>query len=350
MPIKPRGSGLEISVQVTRDGTKRRFREIVRCSYEDAQAIEAQVRADLLAGRDPKVTTKLQRGSKGIRLEDALNVAYREYWENGKNAQNNARNITEAVAFFGANTCIDEITTQEADRYVRHLKARDLAPSTINQKCCTLTKALRHFHQRGLLKAMPHFERPSIGNNERGRPFTHEETDTLLDLFENAYDYVTERRGERQGSDYVDIFSFLLDVGCRPSEMRAIEASWVSCGRVHLKKTKNNLSRTIPLTQRAQLAFNRQVERNGNMPFAWATNQVIRHAWDWAKANMGLKRDTDFIPYSLRDTCASRLYAKTRDIMLVRKWLGHKNLQVTMRYTDLDPFELDQARDLMEAA
>jgi integrase len=65
---------------------------------------------------------------------------------------------------------------------------------------------------------------------------------------------------------------------------------------------------------------------------------------------MGLKHDTDFIPYSLRDTCASRLYAKTRDIMLVRKWLGHKNLQVTMRYTDLDPFELDQARDLMEAA
>lgn len=348
MPIKPRGNGLEVSVQVTRNGQKYRHREIVHCTYEEAQAHEAQVRADLMAGRAAS-SLKASVGSKGIRLEDALWETFDRVWRGKGNEKNNKRNIEECIEFFGADTHIDRITTDDADGYIAHLEARDLAASTVRQKCCTMTRMFTHFKQRNKITSKPHFALPPVGENERDRVITAEEESALLRLFAEHYDDVLERRSH-QGSDYVDLFAFLLDVGCRPSEARAIHTNWENEGRINLKKTKTGLSRTLPLTQRAKLALARQADRNGDTPFAWATPQVIRHAWDWARANMGLMEDDGFIPYALRHTCATRLYDRTRDLLIVKKWLGHKNVQTTLRYAKLQPHDLDRARDLLEAA
>jgi integrase len=91
------------------------------------------------------------------------------------------------------------------------------------------------------------------------------------------------------------------------------------------------------------------VERHGLQPFAWATTGTLRHAWDWARNCMNLSNDPGFIPYALRHTCASTLYAKTKDIVLVKEWLGHSDIKMTMRYAKLQPDALAAARDLMEA-
>lgn len=348
MPIKQRGNGLEVSVQVTRNGAKVRHREIVHCTMDDALAHEAQVRADLMAGRPP-AKYKTTAASRGITLADALEVVFERYWAHGANARHNRANIEQCKEFFGASTQIDKITTVDADDFIAHLQKKDLAPSTIRQKCCVMTKMFNHFVRRGNLTARPHFEMPKIGDNTRDRVISEIEEKRLLALFACDFDTAVPRKGNA-GSDFYDLFVFLMDVGCRPSEARHINMRNVTNRRLTLKVTKTDLSRTLPLTERAEAALRRQELRRGEMPFAWATNNVIRYAWDWARANMGLDGDDGFIPYALRHTCATRLYDKTRDIMIVQKWLGHKTITMTLRYAKLQPHDLDNARDMMEAA
>lgn len=348
MPIKQRGNGLEVSVQVTRAGEKIRHREIVHCTMEEAQAHEAQVRADILAGREPN-KYKITSASRGITLEDALEVVFERYWAHGANARHNRANIELCKEFFGASTQIDKITTVDADDFIAYLQKKDLAPSTIRQKCCVMTKMFTHFVRRGNLRSRPHFETPKIGDNTRDRVITTDEEEALLGLFVEHYDTAVPRKGH-DGSDFYDLFAFLMDVGCRPSEARNMHMRNVSNRRLTLKITKTDLSRTLPLTERAEAALRRQAFKYGDEPFSWATSNVIRYGWDWARANMGLDDDPGFIPYALRHTCATRLYDKTRDIMIVQKWLGHKTITMTLRYAKLQPHDLDKARDMLEAA
>lgn len=348
MPIKRRGNGLEVSVQVTRNGDKQRHREIVHCTMKEAEAHEAQVRADMLAGRTP---SKFSTGgaSKGITLEEALSATYDRYWKNGANARGQQGSIKLCLKFFGADTCIDKITSEDADQFIAMLTAKDLAASTIRQRAGTMTKMFNHYYRRGNIDSKPYFELPKIGDNTRDRVISYEEETELLRLFQEDYSGAIQRR-TRQGDDFEDLFAFLMDVGCRPEEARNIHVRNWHGDRLTLKITKTELSRTLPLTQRAKEALQRQAHRNGDHPFAWATSAVIRHGWDWARANMGLSEDPGFIPYALRHTCATRLYDKTRDIMIVQKWLGHKTIQTTLRYAKLQPYDLDRARDLLEAA
>jgi len=351
MPVKPRGNGLEVSVQVTREGKKHRYRQIIQATHDQATAHEAQVRADLLAGREPTEFHKgTQKGSKGIKLREALEVVFERYWKDGSNARTSRYNIEDCMRFFGEDKTIDDITTSDADDWIDSLHKRGLAPSTIRQKCCVMTKMYNHFMRRGNITKKPHFELPPIGDNTRDRVVTQKEEHELIGLFYEHYDAVLARRG-RTGFDYACLFAFLRDVGCRPSEARKLTMSkCYSGGRITFKATKNGKPRTIPLTNRAKFALVSQANTHGEQPFAWATPEVIRHAWDWARENMGLGDDEGFIPYALRHTCATVLYARTKNILLVSKWLGHKTIQMTMRYAKLLPHDLDEARDMLEAA
>ena len=65
---------------------------------------------------------------------------------------------------------------------------------------------------------------------------------------------------------------------------------------------------------------------------------------------MGLLEDDQFVPHMLRHTCASRLVSKGIQLPQVMLWMGHRNIQTTMRYSHLAPKDLDgAAKALMEA-
>ena len=51
---------------------------------------------------------------------------------------------------------------------------------------------------------------------------------------------------------------------------------------------------------------------------------------------MGLARDPFFVIHSLRHTCASRLARAGVPIVVVKEWLGHKDIQTTLRYVHMD--------------
>lgn len=58
---------------------------------------------------------------------------------------------------------------------------------------------------------------------------------------------------------------------------------------------------------------------------------------------MRLSFDAQFTPHCLRHTCASRLVQSGVGIRVVQEWLGHKTIQMTMRYAHLSPTSLHEA-------
>jgi integrase len=348
MAITTRGAGLQVAVQYA----GRRYRETLRCTLEEARAFEARVKQDLVAGRTPVPFAATSQQSRGaLFLKDALDIVYREYWADAAVHRTVLSNIATALEFFGEATPLASITNEQADAYVRKLKAEGYAPSTIRSKCCVMTKAFSHFRRLGHVTNPPTFKMPSVGDsNLRDRLVEDEEFTELVRLFRVDYEVVTARRSDGpSGADYAALWVILMDTGVRRSEAEAIDLRNLRGDMLTLTKTKNNKRRTIPLTERAAQALSDLSATYGNTPCSWATSGSVRHAWDWARAEMGLSDDEGFIPYALRHTCASTLYARTKDIVLVQKWLGHSDLKMTLRYAKLQPYDLAAARDLMEA-
>lgn len=351
MAIRKRGDGLQIDVQVTHKGEKFRHREKFTGSMEDAKAREAAIKASLMAGETPGArggpapTGHLSR----YPLEEALETVWKKYWADAGCARTVRSNMKAACDYFGKDTCLSSITTEDADEYIAHLKREGNAPSTIRSKCACLTKTFNHFHRRGNLKAKPHFELPKVGDNTRDRVISEAEFAELERLFEEVWDIALPRRSDGHiGQAWADWLVLLMDTGMRPSEAREADTGNLRGNLLTLKKTKTGARRTIPLTDRALEAFDRQAFVHGNKPFEWAAKGAFRHAWDWARAAMNLSEDKGFIPYALRHTCATRLYDRTRDLLLVQKWMGHTDIKMTLRYAKLMPGDLERACDLLQ--
>jgi integrase len=360
MAVRTRGNGLEVDVQVTLNGATSRYRETVHCALVEAKAFEARVRADLTAGRTPEPFSATSKQVQ-LALKDALEIVWEEHWSGAAVARTVRSNMATAEDFFGPHTELSSITTEQADEYVRHLRKAGYSPSTMRSKISVMTKTVNHFHRLGKLPNKPHFKLPKLNKNLRDRLVTDAEFEELLRIFKVDYSILLDRRADGpSGEDFADLMVILMDTGGRRSEIELLEMKNVRGDLLTLRSvkdirgdwkdgTKTGDARTIPLTRRALAAIHRLSGRYGSKPCHWATTGSVRHAWDWARARMGMMDDPGFIPYALRHTCASTLYAKTKDIVVVKDWLGHSDIKMTMRYAKLQPFDLQAARDLMEA-
>lgn len=341
MAIRTRNNGLEVDVQVTLKGTPHRYRETIPATLQQAKAFEARVKSDLLEGRTPEpFSTK--GTTPGLPLEASLEKVWERYWSNGGQARTVRSNMAKCIEFFGPQRELGSITNADMDDFILWLRSKEYAPATVRQKVCVMSKAFTHFHRRGNLASVPTFELPKIGDNTRDRVISEAEFDEVRRIMRE------DLPGDR-GSCLATLWTVLLDTGARPSELRMVKAGDIRDDLMTFRDTKSGASRTVPLTDRVKRATDHLVQMHGDLPFLWASPAVMRHAWDFARERMGLTTDVGFIPYALRHTCATRLYAKTRDLLLVQRWMGHADIKMTLRYAKLQPGDLQKARDLMEA-
>ena len=63
---------------------------------------------------------------------------------------------------------------------------------------------------------------------------------------------------------------------------------------------------------------------------------------------LGETVDKEFVFYITRHTCASRLVQRGQDLFVVKEWMGHKNIEMTMRYAKLTPTNMLDARNALE--
>jgi integrase len=192
--------------------------------------------------------------------------------------------------------------------------------------------------ERGALEKKPKFERQAEGVG-RIRWMTTEEEKTILGLF--------KQWGK---NDHADFTAFLLDTGCRPSEGYKLNSTTdisFDTGLIHLWDTKNGAPRSIPMTLRVREILQRRT-KNTVRPFPF-NDTWMRNQWDRARNLMGLRDDKGFVPYVCRHTCASRMVQRGVPLLVIKDWMGHKSIKITMSYAHLAPGALQVGLAALEA-
>ena len=350
MAIRPRGNAWQVDLTVR--GTR-----LPRYAFPtklEAEKWEAKARAAALngdpipcpngaaSGKDARTKQSRVRNAAENSLGDVFAKTYARFWQGTSSDKNTRMNMAQIEAHFGADFSVDRIDTEAIDGLVEACIAKGNSNATINRKLACLSKALRFAHDRGLLARMPKIERKKEGAG-RFRWLSDAEERTLLDLL-TAW-------GK---DDHVEVISVLIDTGMRPSEVYRIAPRDVDlkAGTISIWVTKTDKPRTVYMTKRVKAIIEKRmgaVTALGDALFPY-DNPWMRHTWDRAKHHLKLSHDPHFVPYICRHTCASRLVQRGVPINVVKEWLGHTTVQMTMRYAFLAPTNLMQAAQALEAA
>ena len=316
MPIRLRGSRWQVDVAY--QGLRRQEQasdEVTAKRREGEILLELK---DEIAGK----------ASKRWTLASSVERCHQLVWKGTPGERATMVNAVLAMKFFGKTTLLSDIDTDLIDQWISSLEELGNSGSTINRKLACLSKVMSFAMDRGALTHKPKLQRRKETAG-RIRWISVEEEKTIVSLL-SSWDK----------HDHVDFTTFWVDTGCRPSEafrMRSSDVNFIT-GTVSFWETKNGGSRSVPMTLRVRAILERRV--NGVVrPFPYSVGWFFNQ-WRKIKTTMKLDSDEGFVPYCLRHTCASRLAQKGVALGTIKEWLGHKTIQITLRYAHLTPATL----------
>lgn len=328
MAYRPRGN--KFFVDVSHQG--KRMTATVDTEHE-AQLKEMELKTALMTGN-----TKVETKTTGEwTLGQAVERTKLTRWKGTKSERTAYLNADLVVDHFGHDILLSNISTHDIDDFVDSLKKKGNGDGTINRKLAALSTIMEVAIERGKLSGKPRMRRLKEAKG-RIRWLTDREEDVLLE---------TLKLWEKH--DHHDAVSVLLDTGMRLGELWRIRKIDISMkqGIIHIWVNKGDEPRSVPMTSRVKEILTRRLEVFGEQPFPY-DNAWMRHTWDRAKRHLKLHNDEQFVPHCCRHTCASRLVQRGVSLAVVQAWLGHKNIQVTMRYAHLCPTNLLAAVEALE--
>jgi integrase len=303
---------------------------------EEAGAWEAELKKRIRLGMP--YTELLEGTGDSITLGELADKTMIRYWEGTSNEQSQRSNLKLLMDHYGHGFDASRIDVEAVDTYVFAMEKKGLAKATINRRLSCLSKILTFGVDRGFLASKPKIEQKKV-NNGRMRFLTQEEEYEIIDALEAS-----------GRDDFARFFEWQLDTGMRPIEARFIQQTAVredpKGWLVDLSKTKNNYPRTIWLTKRAYKAY--VALSDEQFPFARFTEAKIASAWKFVREALNETGNKDFVFYLTRHTCASRLVQLDIPIYVVKEWMGHKNIDMTLRYAKLTPTNMLDARNALE--
>jgi integrase len=264
-------------------------------------------------------------------------------WKGKANEDNAVRNAKAAMAFFQESTPLDDLTTVWIDEWIGTLKADGNAGGTINRKLASLSSMMTYARESNMCSIAPRLRRQSEVEPTDFQYYTQEEEKTILaHLSHWGLD------------DQAEVVCVLVDNGFRPSELwrvteRDIDLTMGKRGIMTTKKTKNRNARSVPMTTRIREIVMRRIEVTPKGEKLFPFNKAwLERAWARVRVKMGKKDDKKFIPYTLRHTFGSRLIQRGVPLAEVQKLMGHKTIQMTLKYAHLAPGNLEEAIDVLE--
>jgi type 1 fimbriae regulatory protein FimB/type 1 fimbriae regulatory protein FimE len=149
------------------------------------------------------------------------------------------------------------------------------------------------------------------------------------------------RWGHRDGTMILTTYRH----GFRPAEL--VDLRWEQCefasGSLHVRRVKRGTPSTHPILGDELRALRRlQREQTPKSPFVFMSERgtpfttagfarMVERAG--AEAKLGFKAH----PHMLRHACGYALANKGHDTRALQSYLGHRNIQHTVRYTELSP-------------
>lgn len=262
--------------------------------------------------------------------------------------------------FFGAETLMRNITTRKVHEGVSEMLRLKHRPSTINTRLSHLRVLLQYGKRLGIVEHSVEYPIQKIGDNSRLRFLTVDEETKVLNLFRH---WGLE--------EHAQIIEALIDTGCRPSELLLGEtkgdpvrwnevsisaggtapdvndpATGQPCAVLSLMRTKTGKYRVIPLTDRAKRAFLASREAGHKRPFGDMRTDTMSKTFREVVSFLDFDGE-DVVLYTLRHTCASRLVQRGADLRRVMQWMGHTNINTTLRYAKLTPTDIFSLKDML---
>ncbi len=284
-------------------------------------------------------------GEGTLPLCEAASRCIARYWTAPQCSEEYASTVAyylgDIERFFGKWLPVGAITAQRIDDYMAYCRdQKGNSNGTINRKLAIISKLLRYCEERGILDKRPKLERVKE-HGKRLRWLSQEEEASFHTLF------------RLWGKDmHADALVVLVDTGLRNGELWRLEGRDVDLGGDFLTvwTNKTDLPRSIPMTKRVRAIIEKRVEVYGQgRLFPGLTNPAFRLVWERARAQLGFSNDPDMVPYICRHTCASRLVQNGISLAVIQKWLGHKSIQMTMRYAVIAPDNLKEAARMLDA-
>jgi integrase len=222
---------------------------------------------------------------------------------------------------------IDSLTPQEIERW---LAGHTKTPATFNRYRAMLSLTFKiALHNRKCESNPIHFIKQRRENNANLRYMTPEEENKL-----RAY-------VEEQWPHHWCAVELALHTGMRQGEQFALKWSDVDLERRHitLQRTKNGRPRHIPLNDSAISALLAAQKQSNKQPWVFLNCYGERHTtprvwFDKAREELKLKGITW---HTLRHTFASRLAMAGVPILTIQELMGHRTIQMTLRYAHLSP-------------
>lgn len=267
-----------------------------------------------------------------------LDKTYRMFWQDTASASQARHKMKEINTYFGAKTDVNDLSTVLIDEFIHHLKRDNNANSTINRKLATISKMLNYADECIQLRHKPKIHRQKEPQGRMRFVSPEEEVQIMHTL------------DQWSQTDLKDSITVLLDTGMRRSELGRVEAVDVQADVINLWRTKNQLDRSVPMTQRVkEIMARRTVNHNSvsaksNKLFPQNMETLSKH-WNRVRYHLGYD---DMVLHTFRHTTASRLIQRGVGVGVVKEWMGHKTISVTMRYAHLSPKNLLAAVSVLE--
>ena len=131
-----------------------------------------------------------------------------------------------------------------------------------------------------------------------------------------------------------DFCSIALNTGMRKGEIRALARPDIDLRNeiIHVERTKTHERRDIPMTPEAKEILQRLLAKGGHKVFPGVGD--FKKAWLSALRRAHVE---NFRFHDLRHTFASYLVMNGEHLITVKELLGHKSIEMTMRYAHLAP-------------
>jgi integrase len=273
-----------------------------------------------------------------ITWSELQNQAMNRLWKATKSEPTASVNTYSAVEFFGPDVIVSDLNVQQIDKYVDSLQAKGNSNATINRKLSALSKMLKFALDRDWITKLPKISKRKESNG-RIRWLTPQEEHKLVQHY-----------NETNRPDLATFVMFLLDTGARVGEALAVKWKDFSNGSVTFWDTKNNSPRSVPITARVRSILNLDnLSPSEGGPFEKVSYNEFIYIWHKTKKALGYGEDDQFVPHCLRHTCASRLAQAGVPLITIKEFMGHKTIQITLRYAHLAPNQLDKAKEVLES-
>ena len=291
------------------------------------------------------------RDKDGLTLNQAFAVFAERHLTQIRSGARIATHVqTYVLATLGSRR-LAEITTTDVNRLIATMAAKGLAPATIVWHCSHLQSIVNHTRKWGLHKLPSPTDGANIPkfNNARTRYLTRDEAAQLLASL------------QQRSPLWHDLAALSLATGARVGELKSLTGGAVNLAggvmEVNGKTGRRMVILSEPATRvlrprlvglaPARLVFPSPIKGQligaGCPHFTTAVQECGLNP-------PGIPRRQKVVFHTLRHTFASWLAIDGVPLMVIAELMGHKTLEMTLRYAHLCPDQKRQAADVVGRA